>query len=550
MVDPFNIGLQKLSEFQLKVLEECLDKGYGGLSLPMGSGKTLLAILIGLHQANDIDSSDPVLIVAAKNLIASWEFEIQKFFGNTLSYEILHTDSVKKMGVWKPRPGIHLLLTTPEVVAKSYKEHLVENKFTLYENINPFTVVKYYHKPVKPFLGHPVGNGVLFSKRWPCYIVDEAQKYTKISSQRAQGLSAVCAQHRWVLSGTLFDEPTVERILGYHLILDLPDTPRCLPDMEEYIRSAQFKGLRKTCVYRNKNKNFVEPEINQVIVSHDLFPEEASLYCSLRQTLRVIRSRSIELRLIGDKENAKKFSSYLLAMISYLRQCLVCPLIPISSVALDMADFNSRSELSGILMEQINDLGINDWLNDVQSVRSSRISKVLETLDVHIGERIVVFSCFRSCIDVLTTFLPRDRPIFSIKASNNMAKRGQILKDFAESKNGVLLLTYELGAEGLNLQCAATVCLLDFWWNDGKTQQAIARVNRYGQTAKTVNIYLFTSNTGIEKALFEKQQAKQLILQEWQTGPSQRKIPRMNVREVIQLIERDDNIQLIRRIRE
>jgi SNF2 family DNA or RNA helicase len=82
--------------------------------------------------------------------------------------------------------------------------------------------------------------------------------------------------------------------------------------------------------------------------------------------------------------------------------------------------------------------------------------------------------------------------------------------------NGILLLTYQVGANGLNLQCSNTVLLLDFWWNTGKINQAIARVLRYGQEAKKINIYYFTSNTGIEKILFDKQQAKLIVAKECQ----------------------------------
>ena len=50
-----------------------------------------------------------------------------------------------------------------------------------------------------------------------------------------------------------------------------------------------------------------------------------------------------------------------------------------------------------------------------------------------------------------------------------------------------------------------TAMLIDFYWNSAKTKQAIARIYRYGQTANLVNIYMFISNTGIEKIIMKKQ---------------------------------------------
>lgn len=112
-----------------------------------------------------------------------------------------------------------------------------------------------------------------------------------------------------------------------------------------------------------------------------------------------------------------------------------------------------------------------------------------------------------------------------------------------------MLATYQLGAEGLNLQFASTMLLVDFWWNVAKTQQAIGRIFRPGQTSKEINVYLFTSNTGIEKILFSKQKAKIEILNELKTGNIKTKIPSINVDEMIKLIELEDNKELLKKIK-
>ena len=128
-------------------------------------------------------------------------------------------------------------------------------------------------------------------------------------------------------------------------------------------------------------------------------------------------------------------------------------------------------------------------------------------------------------------------------------KRQKLLKDFENSNNGILLVTYQLGAEGLNLQFASTVLLVDFWWNAAKTQQAIGRIFRFGQISKEINIYFFTSNTGIEKILFNKQKAKLNILNELKTGSIKTKIPTVKMDDIIRLIELEDNKKLLKDIK-
>jgi len=561
-MEPISKASGALTHFQVEVIAECIQKGTGGLSLPMGSGKTLVSIVAALNLINNFNNlstsnSDPntpnntILVVVAKSLIANWEVEIHKFFEDTLPYEIFHTDNLKsRMGRWVLSPETKLVLTTPEVLAKYYKEYEIAKVFISQFNINPLTVVNQYNRPTRPFLSHLSGGGLLYSVRWGCLIVDEAQKFTNFNTDRCQGLGAICAQHRWALSGTLFDEPKAERVLGYHLILDM--VPRTLPDTTKLITSSTFKGMNQTLVRRDKNAMFQNPpKVNENIIAHNLSKEEAEVYLVMKNTLTTIQQQIDAMKLVGDTENVKRFSSYLLALITYLRQSLVCPIIPLTSIAIDMADYESKSQLSQILTSELNKMGLFNWLNNIDSVRSSRISRVMDCMDAHLSEKIVLFSCFRTCLDVLRTYIPdtgpNGRQVFNMTSDMSLQNRGKVIDAFRESKNGTLLLTYELGAEGLNLQCASTVLLLDFWWNSSKTQQAIARVVRFGQLAKEVNVYFFTSNTGVEQAIFKKHKSKLLLLEELKVGPCSTKIHKMTMKEILALINSvNDNVTLLK----
>ena len=56
---------------------------------------------------------------------------------------------------------------------------------------------------------------------------------------------------------------------------------------------------------------------------------------------------------------------------------------------------------------------------------------------------------------------------------------------------------------------------------------------------------MFISNTGIEKILMKKQKAKQQIIQELYTGVSKTKIPSLSNCELVKLIEKTDNKNLL-----
>jgi len=536
--------MDKLNSFQQSVLQECLLKKNGGMSLPMGSGKTLLSIVLGLTQSPD----DPILVVVAKTLVENWKFEIAKFFGTTLPYQVLHSDYEKDMDAWKLDPSTRLVITTSDVISKVYKCKNIETKFVILDIVNQgrfnqHSIVR-YRVPNTPFAAAD-GQGLLFSRVWGSLIIDEIQKFTKVSSMRCRGLAAICAKHRWGLSGTMFDEPSVERLLGYHLIINSPTFPRTLPAAELHVRNSAFRGVAHTVVKRLINEAFTPPRLIEKIINHQLCDEEQKIYLSMKITIKAVSAIVKKLQLVEDVQGVRRFSSYLLAMITYLRQSIICPLIPIANVTLDMMELTDsttkgKSDLSKMLTTELDNIDIGDWLDKPSSVVSSRMKSGLSIINKHSDERLVIFTCFRSCLDIFMNQIS-NRPAMTLCSSMSTKKRAEILDTFSKTSNGILFLTYDLGAEGLNLQTAHTVLLMDMWWNAGKTQQSIARVLRQGQTSATVNVYYFTSNLGIERAMFHKHKDKLDIGQEISDGPLESTVRNIKVQDIIAILENEDN---------
>ncbi len=545
------IGMEQLNSFQTEVLAECFEKKYGGMSLPMGSGKTLISILLALKLLVS-KIGEPALVVVSKSLISSWELEIKKFFGDSFPYQMVHTTCFKKgLDKWKIPKGTLLVLTTIDMVSKYYTEQHIDKEFITQQFINARgggLYINTYNRPEVPYLNHVVGGGLFYSLKWGCLIIDEAQKYTNIETIRCKCLGAICTSHRWVLSGTLFNEPQAERILGYHILINAADKPRNLPDTKLLIRTPEFKGLNEHLVHRLKNEAFVPPQINQQIITHVLTKEEEKIYLMMKTLLIIIKRKADQAKILRHKEDFKKFSTYKLVLVLYLRQILICPLIPITGIIINTSDMEKKNELSGIIAGELRSLNIDHYLDDKHSIKSSRITKVLEILDKHAKEKVVVFSCFVSCLDILMYLLGESRPIHYLTGGINMKNQGKVIEDFRASDNGLLLTTYETAAEGLNLQFAATVLLVDYWWNAAKEQQAIARLFRFGQLAKQVNVYFFSANTGVEAIILKKQNAKLIMLEELKIGQTKTVIPGLRIDDIIKIIELEGNRQLLQQI--
>lgn len=549
-------GRSKLNNFQSKILTECIRKGSGGMSLPMGTGKTLLSLVLIHELKKRSGNMNPALIVCAKSLIANWETEIKKFFNDQINYLVLHTNnkdiSIPLLSLNDDKyKDLDIILTTSEVLSKAYKNKNIRNQFIEQHYLrHNFNYENYYTFVSKPFLTHKRGDGILYSYTWCCLVVDEAQNYTNINTMKSQSICSIHASNRWLLSGTMFDEPTIERILGYYLMLGEADVPRTIPDMAIHVKSRYFRGMSRTLVSRKENTEYKPPIIEHEIVSHTLQREEEIVYTLMKNILVQINKRTMHARIHGNVDDYKKYSTYRLVMIMYLRQALVCSLLPLTSISIDAANVRKKNELSDIVIDEMKKVGLEMYLNNPDSMLSSRAKSVLEKINKHKEERIVLFSCFVSFIEILKEYLPMDRKIYRLTSTMSTKKRGDVIKEFSDSDNGILLLTYQIGAEGLNLQKASVVMIVDFWWNAAKTQQAMARVLRYGQEALRVFVYMFTSNTGIENIIFNKQNAKLIILEELKHGAIKKSstVPKLNINQVIQLIAMSDNRNVLNKI--
>lgn len=541
--------METLKPNQKEVIAEVLDRKMksGGLSLPLGFGKTRTSICLGLtHNAG------PILVVASKTLGVTWLSEIPKAFGPDFPFEYLHSDHVKNIGLWEPKPETKLVLTTPEVLAAAYKEYNLEMLFLNHivpEQFGPTNLR--YIPPKSPMLLTPhSGPGYIYSNHWGCLIIDEIQNCNNILREKCRAIACVSATYRWGLSGTMFDEPKPERFLGYFTMLHI-DGPRTLPEVTDHMRST-FKGFRHYIIHRKDNPEFVaRPKYTEQIVRHDLTDKELEIFDTSRNILNDLNKEVKKMKLKGDVDGARLFSAYLLAMITYVRQFLVCPIIPITSVYCDIADFSERSQLSTIIAEKFNELNLTRWLNSEEAETSSRFNAIMEKINHHPDERVIIFSCFRTTITLLQHNINTigARKTFTISSGSSIPARQVIIKSFEEYPNGILLLPYSLGAEGLNLQCASVVMLMDLWWNSAKIQQAIGRVFRPGQTALEIFVYIFVSNTGMESEIIRKNIIKKEILDELHNGTSTRKVPTMTVPQIVRVINSEVNEEMLRAFR-
>jgi len=520
--------LHLLNNYQLKVFNECKEKRCAGISIPMGSGKTLLSIILAL----EFTPKSPTIIVCKKSLISNWVYEFDKFFGDKVSYYVYHKD-INKNCCKLSEITTQFILTTPETLRKSYKTYdLSKNivkKIIMNEGLfGQHELLTYYNKPK-----YNKANGLLHGTFWGTIIVDEFNTMNNIKSIQCLSVLSLCGDRKWALSGTLFDEPKAEKIISYYLFIEDKSFPNNVPEAKTYLKSSRFKGYGLTTVYR-KHPPFII-EYNEHLITTEYNKYEEIIYLQLRDFILELYERVQTAQQLDDFEFANSIRGKMLGMLSTLRQCLISPISALSSVLIDLMDCEDRSLVSDNITNICKSTDIYNYLNDDKNIISSRIKKTIDICNKH--DKIVIFSAFRSNI-VLFTHIVKDKRLLTITGDMSLKERKQIIEQCQDGKPFILILTFQIGSSGLNLQVANTVIFMDYDWNTSCVTQGRARVVRQGQS-QIVNVYYLMSNTGVEQAVFKKHSDKLTVSNQLSVGCMTSKITRISIKDIINILQQE-----------
>ena len=133
-------------------------------------------------------------------------------------------------------------------------------------------------------------------------------------------------------------------------------------------------------------------------------------------------------------------------------------------------------------------------------------TKLLRSLlgeDPH--RKILVFTFFR---DTLANLQERLRTAqigySSISGSVPPEQRHGLVSRFRDTPGLSVLLSTEVGAEGIDLQFCDAIVNYDLPWNPMRVEQRIGRIDRYGQRAEQIVVASFFTNTEIDRRILDR----------------------------------------------
>ena len=122
--------------------------------------------------------------------------------------------------------------------------------------------------------------------------------------------------------------------------------------------------------------------------------------------------------------------------------------------------------------------------------------------------KVIVFSSFRGTVAYLADRLNDDGISTVILQGGDKVNKHDIIKSFQSPTGPQVLLSTEVGGEGVDLQFCWAIINYDLPWNPMRLEQRIGRVDRLGQSAEKVHIwnllYDDTIDARIYRRLYEK----------------------------------------------
>ena len=303
---------------------------------------------------------------------------------------------------------------------------------------------------------------------WNNIICDEVHMLRNAPESMYPFIQEIRRNKFWGLTGTL-------------IFNDVSDAR----NVQRLVNPASIYSINNIYVKRFKDVNIKLPELKVEKVHTPRTTRQQKLY-------KAFEDKAIDIldKLGGNKETYAE----IFTIITRLRQTSISPLL-------------LQKSYKNIKMKTKQD-----------SYRSPRIQAVSDHAQKAEGQS-VVFCFYINTLEMVAVNL-RKRGIECVilKSQDRLEEREYHIKRFVKGKYRVLLTTYGVGGEGLNLTNANTVIMASPWWNMCTIQQAFKRCYRIGQT-KPVNVKIFATKDSIEDRMWElctqKQEIEKELLKEY-----------------------------------
>lgn len=142
----------------------------------------------------------------------------------------------------------------------------------------------------------------------------------------------------------------------------------------------------------------------------------------------------------------------------------------------------------------------NEELSDA---KVSKLLELFEGVQKAGGEKVIIFTIFKFTVRYLEIKL-KHLGIKTFSIHGDIKDREAVILEFKKCKEFCVLLSTEVGSEGLDLQFCSYLVNYDLPWNPMVVEQRIGRIDRFGQKSPSIHIYNLVVKNSIQEIIYDR----------------------------------------------
>lgn len=149
---------------------------------------------------------------------------------------------------------------------------------------------------------------------------------------------------------------------------------------------------------------------------------------------------------------------------------------------------------------------LNKGVDIYKSSKDAKYEKLLEIIEKVVkadNKKLIVFALFKNTLKYLNIRL-NNAGIQTAIIHGDIENRVLEIERFKTTTDVKILLSSEVGSEGLDMQFCDALVNYDLPWNPMVVEQRIGRIDRFGQTSPIVNIYNLVVKDSIQEDIYTR----------------------------------------------
>jgi superfamily II DNA or RNA helicase len=294
-----------------------------------------------------------------------------------------------------------------------------------------------------------------------------------------------------------------------HALQELSGSPNLSPERRVALaRSVERISVLATTMVRSRKRDVLQNRVirDAKVIRISLSPHERRVYDAVTNAVIKQASRLTDRDTIGrfalitrQRQMASSINAALrvIGEVIDIREELF---EDFGNVAADETDDDLIDPIDAPVLETAAGSTLSN--REIPDSKLDALKTIIrERLAIDPAQKFVLFSYFRATLSYLSEKLQGTGITCHILQGGMGDAKWETIKRFRDESGPAILLSSEVGSEGIDLQFCRILINYDLPWNPMKVEQRIGRIDRLGQKAERILIFNFVIDDTIEERM-------------------------------------------------